>query len=53
MNEISGHQHVEPGSARHLERMLRESKASAGPALLLAAACLAITGILIWSAILG
>jgi len=53
MNEISTLERAQPGSARRLQHMLRECMASAGPALLLAAACLAITGLLVWSAIAG
>jgi hypothetical protein len=53
MDEISTPERVQPGSARRVQRMLRECKASAAPALLLAAACLALIGLLVWAAILG
>lgn len=35
---------------QRIDRMLRESKASAAPALLLAAACLALVAVVAWSA---
>ena len=52
MDEISKQEREQPsGNDRRIQRLLRECRASAAPALLLLAAWLAIAGLVIWSAI--